>query len=242
MRLTNSFVAIALGVVAVPALSVYAEDKAAAAPAAAAQRDPPRAAATIAASGTATVVAVDQAERVVVLKTADGDMIPVKCGKNVINFDQIKAGDTVKATAIDRVAVYVGKDDPADRFGSGRIVMRAAKGERPGFLIADTAQATAKIEAIDADARTVTLKNADGKSSTVSVGSDVDLASVKKGDEVKVRTTTGIALSVEKPGEAQLASASEGPQVRTATVESVDREQRTVTLKTSEGKMRTVHL
>jgi len=227
----------------VPVISVQAADKPAAAPAQdARQSDPPRAASTIAASGTATVVAVDPAERVVVLKTADGDMIPVKCGKNVVNFDQIKAGDQVKATAIDRVAVYVGKEDPAERFGTGRIVMRAGKGERPGFLIADTAQAKAKIEAIDADAKTVTLVGADGKSSTISVGPDVDLTKVKKGDEITVRSTTGIALSVEKPGEAQLAAANEGPEVRTATVEAVDKEQRIVTLKTAEGKTRQIQL
>src|SRR5687767_5663639 len=99
MRLTSfaTFVTFALGITVVPVISGRAEDKSAAAPAEGAQQDPPRAAATIAASGTATVVAVDPAERVVVLKTADGDMIPVKCGKNVVNFDQIKAGDQVKA-------------------------------------------------------------------------------------------------------------------------------------------------
>jgi hypothetical protein len=243
MRVTShaTFVAFALGITVVPVISARAQEKEAAAPGAAARQvDPTAAASSIVASGAATVVAVDPAERVVVLKTADGDMIPVKCGKNVVNFDQIKAGDIVKATAIDRVAVYIGKEDPAERFGTGRVIMRAGKGERPGFLIADTAQAKAKIEAIDANAKTVTLAGAGGKSTTVSVGEDVDLSSVKKGDEITVRTTTGIALSVEKPGEAQLAS--EGPQTRTAIVEAVDKEQRTVTLKTAEGKTRTIHL
>jgi hypothetical protein len=254
MRPTASLATLVAFTLAVSALPVRAQEKPAAAPAgapaaapaaaAAAQpADPNRAAAaTIATGGTATVIAVDAAERVVVLKTADGDVIPVKCGKNVANFDQIKAGDEVRATAIDRIAVYVGKDEAGDRFGTGHMIMTAGKGERPGFIITDTAQAKAKVEAVDPAAKTVTLMAAGGKSTPVSVGPDVDLSSIKAGDEIVVRTTTGIALSVEKPGEARTAAAREGSQTRTATVESVDRAQRTVTLKTAEGKTRTVTL
>jgi len=246
MRPINSLAAsLALTIVIVPAASARAEDKAPASAAGQQQQkatDPQSAAATISTSGSAKVVAVDPEERLVILKTADGDMIPVKCGKNVVNFDQIKAGDEVKATAVDRVAVYVGKDEAGDRFGSGRVIMRAAKGERPGFLIADTAQSKAKVEAVDAEARTLTLAGAGGKSTQVSVGPDVDLSNIKQGDEITVRATTGIALSVERPGEAQLAAGSEGPETRTATVEAVDKEQRLVTLKTAEGKTRQVHL
>src|SRR5687767_5385842 len=217
--------AFTVGAIAPSTSALAQEEKKAAAPGAApaaaagqeqAQKPatPQAAASTIAVSGTAKVVAVDPEERLVILKTADGDMIPVKCGKSVVNFDQIKAGDEVKATAVDRVAIYVGKDEAGDRFGSGRVIMKAAKGERPGFLIADTAQSKAKVEAVDATARTVTLVGASGKSTPVSVGPDVDLANIKQGDEITVRTTTGIALSVERPGEAQLAAASEGPETR----------------------------
>jgi Cu/Ag efflux protein CusF len=228
-----------------------AEDKAAAPaaapPAAAADQaaTPQGAAATIAESGTATVVAVDADTRVVVLKTADGNTIPVKCGKDVVNFDQIKAGDEVKATEADRVVVFISKEGATVPQADGRVVLRNAKGERPGIVIADTRQATAKVDAVDAAAKTVTLTGATGKPMTFSVGPDLDLSGVKPGDQVTVRATCGIAISVQRPGEegeARPAAEKIGTQTRTATVESVDREQRTVTLKTSEGKTRTIHV
>ena len=251
MRPTTSlatFVAFTLVVIIGPAISARAADekKADAGPAVA-SAEPLRAAASIAASGTATVLAVDPDARVVVLKTGDGDMIPVKCGKDVVNFDQIKAGDEVRAIAAERVIVYISKEHPkapsAD--GDSRVVMRNAEGERPGFVIADTTQATAKVEAIDAAAKTVTLVGASGKPAKIGIGPDVDLSRFKQGDEVTVRATSGIALSVARPGapgEAQPAGAQIGAETRTATVESVDREERLVTLKTAEGKTRTIQV
>src|SRR5208283_4901113 len=46
---------------------------------------------------TATVESIDAAERKIVLKRADGVTTTLKAGPNVVNFDQIKVGDEVKA-------------------------------------------------------------------------------------------------------------------------------------------------
>jgi Cu/Ag efflux protein CusF len=229
----------------VPGLSARARQDAAPAdaPASARQADPSRSGATIAATSTATVAAVDPANRLVMLRTADGDMIPVKCGKNVMHLDQIKPGDEVKAVAMGRVALFVGKDAPPDA-GAERLIMRTTQDGKPGLIIVDTTQTKEKVEAVDAAAKTVTLQDDDGTPLTIGVGPDVDLSGIQKGDEVTVRATGGLALSVQRAeeGGAQPAAAAIASETRTATVESVNREKRIVTLKNAEGKTATVQL
>ena len=117
MRYTTrsaALVTLAVGTL-VPALSARAlQDAAPAGAPASARPADPSGAASVNVTTTATVAAVDPANRLVVLRTADGDMIQLKCGKSVTRLDQIKPGDEVKAVAMGRVAVFVGKDAPAD--------------------------------------------------------------------------------------------------------------------------------
>jgi hypothetical protein len=229
----------------VPALSARARQDAAPAdaPASARQADP-SGAASVHVTTTATVAAVDPANRLVVLQTADGDMIPVKCGKSVTRLDQIKPGDEVKAVAMGRVAVFVGKDAPPDGGdGAERIVMRTTQDGKPGLIIVDTTQSKEKVESVDAAGKTITLQGDDGKPMKIGVGPDVDLSGIEKGAEVTVRSTGGLALSVQRPQEgAQPAGAAIATETRTATVTAVDPEKRVVTLKNPEGKVAMVTL
>jgi Cu/Ag efflux protein CusF len=209
--------------------------------------------ATIAETRSGTVKAIDPATRTVTVQTEDGRQVPIQCGEGVRNFDQIKVGDVVKAAAIDRVAVSLGKGSGAsvaDAAGKGRITARAPEGARPGILVADTEEISAKIESIDAEKRTVALKGPQGRVVPITVGPDVDLAAAKVGDEVTLRVTKGIAMWVEKPGEGALPAAGkidDGAAAieavsQTATVESVDPEARTITLKGESGKTKTIQL
>jgi hypothetical protein len=67
------------------------------------------------------------------------------------------------------------------------------------MIIADSSQITGKIDAVDADKRTVTVTDAEGDSKTLKVSPKVDLAGMKAGDEVVVRATQALAIVVEKP-------------------------------------------
>ena len=53
----------------------------------------------------ATVVAIDKTERTVTLAVEDGRQKSIKCGPEVINFDQIHIGDHVKATITSELAM-----------------------------------------------------------------------------------------------------------------------------------------
>jgi len=213
---------------------------------------------TVGATETATVKAVDPAKRTVTLQTPDGATATVKCGKNVINFDQVKVGDQVRAMAVGRIAVYVGKDaPPSDR--EGGLVALAPKGEKPGVIVVKTEQVTDKVDAVDAAGHTVTLSPADGGPVTIDVAPSIDLSGVKKGDDITVLYTEGVALLVERPQEgdaAQPAGAVVKPKAdgqdvgaagvetatATATVTAVDPDKRLVTLANAAGDKKTIHL
>lgn len=211
--------------------------------------------AMIGAADTATVKAVDAEKRMVTLETSDGDVIQVKCGEAVRNFDQIHVGDRVKAVAIAKLVISVRTGaGPGAKPEAGVFIARSPKGARPGAIIASTEDMTAKIESVDAGKQTVTLKADAGKPQTVKVASDVDLSKVKPGDEVMARVTKGVALWVTGPEGARPAAEKIKPDAdetepfvldaatTTATVEAVDPAKRVVTLKTSAGATRSIHL
>jgi Cu/Ag efflux protein CusF len=208
------------------------------------------------ATANATVKAIDPANRLVTLQNENGDTAVIHCGKNVANFDQIQVGDQIRATLVNRVALFIGKPgsntpNPSDV----DLTELAPQGEKPAALIADTSEISAKIDSVDADQRTVTLQGEQGNSRTIKVSRDVDLASCKPGDEVTLVCTNGCALMDERaPQGAQPAAAKLPPQGAmpggmgldvaraTAAVTAIDPDRRLVTLRLADGSSRTVHL
>ena len=148
---------------------------------------------------TATVTAIDAANRKVTLVTPDGRKETFKAGPEVVNFDQIRVGDQVKATLTEQLAVYMAKDNPPAVEGEAALVALAPKGAKPGGLMANTVQIIAKVKAIDLKHHKATLQFPDGTTKTVAVRQDVDLTQRQVGEEVVIRATEAVAISVEKP-------------------------------------------
>lgn len=148
---------------------------------------------------TATVTSIDAATRKVTLVTRDGRMETFKAGPEVVNFDQIHVGDQVKATLTQQLVVYMAKDNPPASEGAAALVALAPKGAKPGALMANTVQVTAKVTAIDLKHHKATLKLPDGTTKTVAVRPDVDLTQRQVGEEVVIRVTEAVAIAVEKP-------------------------------------------
>jgi len=147
----------------------------------------------------ATVTAIDTANRKVTLVTPDGRKETFKAGPEVVNFDQIRIGDQVKATVAEQLVVYMAKDNPPASEGEAALVALAPKGTKPGGLMANTVQVIAKVTAIDVKRRRATLRFPDGTTKTFPVRKDVDLTQRQVGEEVVIRATEALAISVEKP-------------------------------------------
>jgi len=148
---------------------------------------------------TAVVDAVDAANRAVTLKMPDGTTRTFKIGPEVKNFDQIAAGDKVKTTFYESVAVFVaktGEKPSASEFGTVEV---APKGAKPGAVVVNTLEVTAKVEKIDYKKRTVSLKGPEGNVRTFTVDKSVkNFKNIKKGDDVYLRVTEAVAMVVEK--------------------------------------------
>jgi hypothetical protein len=154
---------------------------------------------------TATVQSINAEDRTVVLQRPDGTQTTYECGPEVRNFDQIKVGDQVTATAAEELALALIKGGVPPAAGTSSAIVRAPKGAKPGGKIVDTVAFTAKVVSVNAMGREVTLQMPAGPNKTVKVGPDINLANVNPGDDVGVRLTRAFAISVATPGAAPAA-------------------------------------
>jgi hypothetical protein len=148
---------------------------------------------------TATVSSMDKATRKVTLLSPDGIKRTVKVGPEAINFDQIRVGDQLNVTVAEELVVYVAGEGESASDAAAQVVALAPKGAKPGGIVAETIQVTAKVTAIDVARRQATLLFEDGTTRTVAVRPDVDLGKRKVGDKVVIRTTEALAITVRKP-------------------------------------------
>jgi hypothetical protein len=129
-----------------------------------------------------------------------------------------------------------------------------ATAEQP-FTLTDTVVVTARIEAIDHDARRLTLRDGDGDTSTIHCGPAVDSCDrLEVGDTVTFRYYESVTHVVRHPGQPIAAPATtgelvlvrgEGPkpgvtvsrqQTATLTIEAIDSKVPSVTALTEDGR------
>jgi Cu/Ag efflux protein CusF len=143
----------------------------------------------------AIVESVDKETREIKVVDANGKIHKFVAGDMVANFDQIEPRDRIVTEYLESVAVFVAPAGTPE-LGDAGLVEVAPLGEKPGVAMADTYMVAAKVDAIDTAARKVTLRGKDGFQTAIRVADDIDLANVKVGDEVRMRVTEAVAISV----------------------------------------------
>lgn len=152
---------------------------------------------------TATVDSVDAKARTVMLKNDQGQLAEMKVGKGVTNFAKIKKGDIfvveyAQAVAVGLIAAPKGTQPGISATRAVKVQDQANK--KPFAEEIDTIYATAKIQSVDAKARTAVLSTPDGKTLKVKVDKAVlGLENFKAGDEVLVEYVQDIAVGFVKP-------------------------------------------
>lgn len=144
----------------------------------------------------AVVTALDAAKRTVTLRTADGDVETIAAGPEVINFDQIKVGDAVHATAVQSLTVELlkgGAGNPQRLEGIGGVL--ADQGVKPGAAVAASLIIIADVVAVDRTAQTVSLK---GKYQgvTLAVYDPAQFKLIQVGDRVKGTYEMAVAVAM----------------------------------------------
>jgi hypothetical protein len=101
-------------------------------------------------TATAEVVAVDKTQRLVTLRGDDGRMVEVLASDAVRNFDQIKAGDTLRVKYRQTLAAKRLPEGSDPGLGGGSITANRAKvGDRPAGGVGAMVSMRVKIVSVD---------------------------------------------------------------------------------------------
>jgi hypothetical protein len=133
----------------------------------------------------ATVQVLDGSRREIVLKLPDGTITACAAGPGLENLDRIKAGDTVVASVVLDLSVYVLTNGRSLGVGS------AAR--------AETIHSDARVLTVDPAYRLLTLQYPGGHTETYKVGLNVKLGRIEPGCDVVIRPREVKAISVMKP-------------------------------------------
>ena len=150
---------------------------------------------------TATVEAVDKANRYVTLKGPEGNMVSVYADARVKNFDQIKKGDQVDLKYYQAMAVDVvppGQESTKPAVSTAKV--SAEKGASPAGAVGRQTTKTVEILSIDKYKKAISFRDADGRWREVSMDKpelEHYLTDLKEGDKVEVTFTEAVAVSVE---------------------------------------------
>ena len=146
----------------------------------------------------ATVVALDHANRLVLLKGEGGNLVELEVDPSVTRFDALKVGDTVTTRYHESVTYELQK--PGTPSKPDLISTQAGKftGAKPGGGVVDTKVSTVTIVSIDMATPAVTIRTSDGEVKTVPVKDKSRLSLVKPGDKVVVTKTKGLVIGVEE--------------------------------------------
>lgn len=151
-------------------------------------------------AASATVQAIDHAKRIVTVKRSDGNVTQVKVSENVKSFDHIKVGDTVNIEYYESIALSVEKDGPPVGAGESKLIRFSPPDGKPDMTLVDTLILAVVVDSIDYAKRTVTVRGPSSSLRTFSVSKDAkNFHLIKKDDEIVVRLTEAMAISVTKP-------------------------------------------
>jgi Cu/Ag efflux protein CusF len=144
---------------------------------------------------TATVVEIDPATRTVTLKDKKGHIVDVEVGEEARNFDQLKVGDVVTTEYREAMSLSLSKTSGPRSASERTMEQRSAPGAKPGGTIGREITVMADVVAVNAKAKTVTLK---GPHNTVDVivEDPEQMKNIRKGDQVQVVYTEAVAISV----------------------------------------------
>ncbi|HZM97692.1 MAG TPA: hypothetical protein VFB92_29930 [Vicinamibacterales bacterium] len=147
---------------------------------------------------TATIEAIDKANRTVTLKRANGTSVEIKTPPEMQGFNTLKVGDQVTATYFEATAVNVRKPgDPAPPAEPTTVIQRKERG--PGSETRRQQTLRFTVRAVDPKAPSLTVADLQGHVVTLAVQEPTRLETLKVGDTVDVTYFESLMISVSRP-------------------------------------------
>ena len=148
---------------------------------------------------TATVLAVDRADRTITIKDPEGKVHEVELTDDVKNFAQIDPGDQVALEIYSALFMQIAK--PGEEFQDREMsqVAVAQPGQKPMLVNVDMVEALAEITAINRETREITVTGPRGNSITLQVPEHIEQFDERKvGEKVNARYVEAFAIAVEE--------------------------------------------
>lgn len=146
----------------------------------------------------ATVRSVDaETRRIVLDNSTTGESEVIIAGPEVVNFDQIAAGDKVKA--IYTLGIASRMAEPGETDEVALLDARAAEGSTPGALAGTAVKLVLEFVSFDAATSVATVIDSTGAEQMIEVASDEGrafAAELSKGDMVALTFTEGLAVGI----------------------------------------------
>lgn len=147
-------------------------------------------------TATVTIKAIDSATRSVTLRSEKGDEDTFTVGPDVTRFDQLKVGDTIRATYYESLVFQVRKPGaPAPTTGAA--VAGGRVKEVPGAVLGTQETRTVTVKAVDINAPSITVVTADGRTVTRKIADKKNLEGVTAGDQIDITYTQGLLVAAE---------------------------------------------
>jgi len=148
---------------------------------------------------TATITAIDKAERLITMKIEDGRVETLYAGPAVERFDALKVGDKVSFRYYESVVAELKKTDEPLAGPTVTTGVVRGEGKKPSGTISAQGTAVVEITSLDASVPSLTVKTAADDEETFAVEDAKLLAGVKVGDRVSITYTAALLVKVTPP-------------------------------------------
>jgi len=149
------------------------------------------------ATATATVQAIDSANRIITLRSEDGTEDTMYVPKEVTRFDQVKVGDKLKVRYHESMVFQVRKPGQASNKPDDTASASRTPGAKPGAQMSRQMTATVDVVAVDPAVPSITVKTADGRTVTRKIEDKKNLEGVKAGDKIDITFTQAALIAIE---------------------------------------------
>ena len=147
---------------------------------------------------TATIEAIDKANRTVTLKEPAGSSVEIKAPEQMEGFNSLRVGDLVTATYFAAYVVNIRKPG-APAPSTAPTTMTQRKDRAPGSETRRQQTFTVTVEAIDPKVPSLTVKGPQGRVVPLAVREATELQNIKLGDTVDVTYYESLLIKVARP-------------------------------------------
>jgi len=148
----------------------------------------------------AIIEAIDYETREVDLIGADGVHFSVISQENITDIENLAVRDRVIIEYLESVAVIIAPEGSEPLIGDGVKLRIAGRGtDEPELSGVTTHLIVAHVESINDTNRTAVVRLDDGTRRMINVSDDAPLDKIYIGDQMRLRITRAMAISIEKP-------------------------------------------